>query len=263
MARIRLIHWNTAEAQERAALLAALGYEVAADLPAGPELMRQARSAPPDAYVIDLSRLPSQGRDVALSLRSTAGSRRTPIVFVGGDPTKTERTRELLPDALFATWEYIAPALVRALHQPPAVVGKPLSVFAGYSGRPLPAKLGVKPGSVVALVNAPDGFAQTLGDLPDGVRLDGSPGDASLILCFVRSRRDLEQVIAEIAPLVQTSSLWLIWPKKASGVQTDVSEPVVRAAGLAVGLVDFKVAAVDATWSGLLFRRRKGTMPRV
>jgi hypothetical protein len=145
-----------------------------------------------------------------------------------------------------------------AISNPPSAPQKVESVFAGYSGRPLPAKLGVKPGFHVALIDSPPDFAQTLGDLPAGVEFSASADDDSdLILCFLRSRRDLERAIAEIAPSVQTISIWFIWAKKATGVETDVSEPLVRELGLAAGLVDFKVAAVDATWSGLLFRRRK------
>ncbi len=258
MTTIRLIHWNAAEASERASRLEAAGYEVSTDLPPGPELFRQVRSAPPDAFVIDLSRLPSQGRDVGLSIRSFASTRGVPLVFVADDPARIGRTRELLPDAVFTTWAGILPALSDAIRHPPSAPQKVESVFAGYSGRPLPAKLGIKSGFQVALIDSPPDFTETLGELPAGVQFAGqASADTDLILCFVRSRRDLQQAIANLAPLVQTISIWFIWPKKASGVMTDVSEPWVRAAGLAAGLVDFKVAAIDATWSGLLFRRRK------
>ena len=260
MTTIRLIHWHAAEARALAAHLEAAGYSVIAELPAGPSLMQEMRSTPPDAIVINLARLPSQGRDVGLSIRSIKAARRVPLVFIADDPAKIGRTRELLPDAVFTTWADILPALRDAIANPPAEPARVESVFAGYSGRPLPAKLGIKPGFHVALIDSPPDFRGTLGDLPAGVQFSsGATTDSDLILCFLRSRRDLDQAIAVIAPMVQTISIWFIWPKKASGVVTDVSEPLVRAAGLAAGLVDFKVAAIDATWSGLLFRRRKAT----
>ncbi len=259
MSRIRLIHWNAAEAAERAQGLRAAGYAVSAEPPTGPRLMQELREGvPPDAIVIDLSRLPSQGRDVALSIRSVKATRATPIVFVEGDPAKTARTRELLPEAVFTTWADIIRDLADAIAHPPAAAAKALSVFAGYSGRPLPAKLGIKAGFVVALVGAPEGFVETLVELPPGVIFqDQASSKANLVLWFVRSQKELETQAGAMASQIEKNSLWIVWPKKASGMATDVGEREVRAAGLALGLVDFKIAAIDATWSGLLFRRRK------
>ena len=129
---------------------------------------------------------------------------------------------------------------------------------AGYSGTPLPKKLGIKPGSVVALVSAPRGFRRTLGKLPAGARLRArADSRCTLTLWFTRSRPDLGRGIRKAVALAAQGSVWIIWPKQASGVATDLREQVVREAGLAAGLVDYKVCAVDATWSGLLFARRK------
>lgn len=127
---------------------------------------------------------------------------------------------------------------------------------AGYSGTPLPQKLGIKAGSSVALVDAPRGFEATLGALPDGARVRRGARAADLVVWFVTSRRDLDGRVARIAGLTW-AGLWIAWPKKASGVASDVSEDVVRRVGLASGLVDYKVCAIDATWSGLKFARRK------
>jgi hypothetical protein len=129
-----------------------------------------------------------------------------------------------------------------------------LAPMAGYSGTPLPKKLGIKPGSTVALLAAPAGFE--LGELPDGasVRLDAR-GRADLVVWFVGARRELRP--ERLRRLADGRPLWIAWPKKASGVQTDLTENVVRDAGLAQGLVDTKVCAIDETWSGLLFWRRR------
>ena len=129
---------------------------------------------------------------------------------------------------------------------------------AGYSGTPLPKKLGIKPGSVVRILGAPQGFRKTLGQLPEGVELkETMRGGASLTLWFIPTRKTLSAGMVRIASRLVSGSLWMIWPKQSSGMATDLREQDVRAAGLAAGLVDYKVCAVDETWSGLLFTRRK------
>ena len=129
---------------------------------------------------------------------------------------------------------------------------------AGYSGTPLVKKLGIKPGSTLALLDAPRGFRRELVGIPRGVRvsqaLDANPPD--LIVWFVMSGRALDVRMAALSRAMGPG-LWVAWPKKASGVVTDLTEDVVRAAGLANGLVDYKVCAVNETWSGLKFARRK------
>jgi hypothetical protein len=126
----------------------------------------------------------------------------------------------------------------------------------GYSGTPLPRKLGIKPEARVALVNAPDGFEDTLGELPPGVtvrrRAQGAAFD--VIVAFCGRRPQLARGLARWrAALDQSGGLWIAWPKRESGIETDLGEGVVRELGLAAGLVDNKVCAIDATWSGLRF----------
>jgi hypothetical protein len=225
------------------------------------------RGDPPDAVVIDLGRLPSQGRDVAVGLRSYKDTRHVPLVFVGGQPKKVAGVRELLPDAVYTSWEEIVAALQQAIAAPPADPVVPTSTMTGYSGTPLPKKLGIKTGSVVGLVDAPEGFEVTLGDLPEGtvvIRLPEGAGSSlsrppDVTLWFATRRADLDSRMAGMCSLAERGGLWIIWPKKASGVVSDLSQAVVRETGLAAGLVDFKVCAVDATWSGLRFTRRKQT----
>jgi hypothetical protein len=127
---------------------------------------------------------------------------------------------------------------------------------AGYSGTPLVAKLGIKAGARIRLVNAPGNFGETLGDLPERVRTAKS-GSLDFGMLFARKRGDLEKHFAQLRDRLEPNgSLWIAWPKKASGVDTDLSEGVVRGFGLGAGLVDVKVCAVDDTWSGLKFVRR-------
>jgi|KBSSwiStaDraftv2_1062776.scaffolds.fasta_scaffold88892_4 hypothetical protein len=128
---------------------------------------------------------------------------------------------------------------------------------AGYSGTPLPKKLGVKPLSRLALFGSPVGFPRTLGTLPDGARLVRAGAAADLAVWFVRSRADLRRGIARRARAIPPGGLWIAWRKQSSGEAGDVGEADVRAAGLAAGLVDYKICAVDGTWSGLKFQTRR------
>jgi hypothetical protein len=125
---------------------------------------------------------------------------------------------------------------------------------AGYSGTPLVRKLGFKPGMRAAYVGAPAGFAELLGDLPDGVRVLARPAASGmdLVVLFVTARRDLERRVERLrAAIAPDGMLWVAWPKRSSGVATDVTEDVVRDVALPTGLVDVKVCAIDETWSGL------------
>ena len=130
--------------------------------------------------------------------------------------------------------------------------------MAGYSGKPLVEKLGIKAGASVAIVNAPKGYDRILGGLPSGVTRKGNAGGPlDFIQFFTREKRALERRFAALArALAPAGMLWISWPKKASGVATDLTEDVIRVIGLAHGLVDVKVAAVDDVWSGLKFVRR-------
>jgi hypothetical protein len=126
------------------------------------------------------------------------------------------------------------------------------------STRPLAAKLGIKPGFAVCLLGAPPGFAALLAPLPDGARLSArARPDANLFVAFVRHARELDVRLAELRPTIDRQTLWLAWPKQAARVPTDLNGNIVREAGLAAGWVDYKVCAIDGTWSGLAFKKRR------
>lgn len=124
--------------------------------------------------------------------------------------------------------------------------------MAGYSPRPLRDKLGIKPGQRIRIQGAPAGYAETLG-IPDGVRVvDRLEAPLDLVQLFVEDARGLARELPRAKrALAPAGALWISWPKKASGIATDVTEDTVRAAALAAGLVDVKVCAVDDVWSGL------------
>jgi len=129
---------------------------------------------------------------------------------------------------------------------------------AGYSGRTLVEKLGIKPRTRIAIINPPRGFRATLGELPAGVTVTSRvSGTYPFMHFFTRDRTVLEKEIPRmLRALTPDGVLWVSWPKKTSGVATDVTEDIVRAVALPTGLVDVKVAAIDVVWSGLKLVRR-------
>ena len=138
--------------------------------------------------------------------------------------------------------------------------------MAGYSGTPLPKKLGIKDGARLGLVRAPDDFTRTLGALPVGVvprKVVAGKGTYDVIVCFMRTMAEVARDVPALKQrLDPAGGLWLAWPKQASGVDTDVSEALVRTRGLAAGLVDNKVCAIDDVWSGLRFVVRLADRPK-
>jgi len=138
-----------------------------------------------------------------------------------------------------------------------------ISAVAGYSGTPLAKKLGIKDGTRVFLVNAPADYARMVAPLPAGVRMvKRIDRDTDLIHIFTTRRRDLDTALPHAMKLMRPdAAIWASWPKKSSGVATDVTEDTIREVALPLGLVDIKVCAVDDTWSGLklVIRRARRT----
>lgn len=186
-----------------------------------------------------------------------------PLVFVGGEPSKVDRVRELLPDATYAQWDSITNSLEEAINHPPEDPVVPDSVMAGYAGVPLLKKLGVGEETRICLIHAPEEFDQTLGQLPQGAVVVRELGpDYGITIWFNRSSEQLEGDIQSMVPYAERGGLWIAWPKKASGVKSDLSQTIVRKVGLDAGLVDFKVCSIDQTWSGLRFTKRKENKDR-
>jgi hypothetical protein len=258
MTTICLLHWNETEALERLQSLQSAGFASYHSALAGPPLLRHLRENPPSAIVIDLTRLPSHGREVGAALRATKATRYIPLVFAGGEAEKVARIRDLLPDAVFTTWDEISTALHFAIANPPLNPVALSSSMDAYAGQPLIKKLGIKTGMKVALMNAPADFSQTVGPLPENAQFqENDQTGCSLAIWFIRSQAELNQALQISTDTDGLQSAWLAWPKKASGYSTDLTQPIVRETGLSRGWVDYKICAIDSVWSGLLFARRK------
>ena len=260
--RVRLVHWNAAEAWPRVEQLSAAGYDVDYDADTE-QVMLSVKASVPSAIVIDLSRAPSHGTEIALFFRQRKSTRQVPLVFVDGDADKIAQVEEVLPDAVYTGWSRIRSALKSAIANPPKSPIVPSSVVVEHSGTPLPKKLGITAGSAVVLVDAPVGFERILGSLPLGVTLcRKNCGARDMTLWFVNSAATLQRGIMWMSVAVGGGSLWIAWPKKASKVASDMGEADVRRVGLGAGLVDYKVCAIDDTWSGLKFTRRQADNSR-
>jgi CheY-like chemotaxis protein len=258
METIILIHWKPEEAIVRIAQLNDLGYNTIHMIPAGQDFLRELREQAPTGVVIDLSRAPSKGRDIAVAIRHRKSTRLLPLVFVDGDPAKVAKIRALLPDAAYTDWEHLSGDLAAALAQPPTYPIVPESLFAGYAGKPLTQKLGIKPGMTVCLLEPPENFHDRLSPLPEGVQLFNEViASCDLTIGFVRTRTELLRSMALFVQQASYGPVWMAWPKRASATDTDLTQQVVREAGLAAGLVDYKICSIDGTWSGLLFVLRK------
>ena len=261
MKKIALVHWKIAEIQEQVAQLEQAGYSVDTTLPNGPPYLRYLSDYPPAAVLVDLARLPSQGRELAMSIRMRKNTRFLPIIFIGGEEEKVARVRQLLPDALYTDWDHILDVLESMVEDGLYDDGAPVvpeTIFAAYAGTPLVTKLGIKEGASVNLVNEPNGFVQALQELPEGVTFQRSNFSSSeLTIWFVRSTQELEAGIEMMAEALNRGSMWIAWNKKSSPLFSGLTQQFVREIGLAHNLVDYKICSIDENWSALLFTYRK------
>jgi hypothetical protein len=252
MKRVVLIHFKPEQAAERLKELRRAGHDSEYVEAKSYRWLRGIRDNPPEAIVIDLTHLPSHGKAVGAALRGYAATRTVPLIFVGGDPKKTAGVRAALPDATFTSWEDVGQAIENS--QP---LLQPVRPTFDYSSTPLPKKLGINVGSRVMLIGAPETFEETLGPLPEGAEIVSS-GRPDVLVVFTTTRAELELRFSRALNRADAKTrLWIAWPKKASGVPSDLSGNIVRDCGLGLGWVDYKVCAIDSTWSGFLFAPKK------
>jgi CheY-like chemotaxis protein len=253
MSRLRLLHWNAAEASVTKNVLLKAGFQVDYDTTFTSALMRQWREDPPWAFVIDLSRLPAQGREIAIALRQSQKTRHIPIVFCDGAPEKVKLTHDLLPDATYCSVEELVKTLKNLLPVQNPV--KPAGMMNRYGSRTAAQKLGITEGGTVTVIEPPRNLSKVLGELPRRAEFIDEGG--AVTLCFVHSADDLRADMSRVRSLATKSKLWFLWRKKNAPGHNGVTEQLVRQTGVDLGLVDYKICSVDSTWSAMLFARRK------
>ncbi len=271
MPAIRFLSWHQ-DAAVKAALLKRKGLIVdTAPLVRTSAVVGELARSNPAVLVLDLDRLPSNSREIALMLRASKSARHIPILLAGslpaaeGLPDRYARLKAELPDIPYSTWADIEMTLTALLLQPktaPSIV-PPLRVYTAS----LAQKLGIltvssggaqKP-KRVALLAEPDGFVEFLDDLPETVtctsQLDVT---VHLAICFIRARGELAGTLDLLTlRLAATSSVWIAYPKRTNNLRRDFSENDVRAGALAAGLVDYKICSIDQDWSAMKFAWRK------
>jgi len=254
--RVRLIHWKAAEAGPLLESLRAAGYQVDYEERPDYHLSQAIRAEQPAAVVIDLSRMPSHGREAGTFLRGSKATRNIPIVFVNGLPEKVEAVREKLPDAVYTTTARIAQAVKKAIAEAPANPVTPPQMMERYGARSAAQKLGIKPGARVAVIDAPRDYAAVVGALPEGASFVEQVGRRSEVtLWFVRDPASYQEALPGMRARAADGKLWILWRKGRK--QNDLSLQAIRELAIAVGLVDYKICSVNPTWSGMLFARRK------
>jgi hypothetical protein len=159
----------------------------------------------------------------------------------------------------FDSRDRITRGLVRRVNSTLPVCIAGYSIVAGYSGTPLAKKLGIQAGAFVRAVDAPDDYAQLLEPLPANVTfVERGADELDMVHLFTKSRSKLVKYLDEYKNKIkQNGSIWVSWPKKSSGIPSEVTEDTIREVALPLGLVDVKVCAVDDTWSGLKLVIRK------
>ncbi len=247
MARVLVIHRDPPEANERAARLRALGLDATPYLSLGSRGFRGIHENPPHVILIDLTRLPSYGKAMGVLIRKHKLLRSIPLVFVEGDPDKVAQVRAILPDAVYTPWAKASAAIQRAIRQAP-----PEPLAPRVPSTPLLAKLGIGENSRVALLHSPKDF-----ELP-GVTAQQQADGADVVLIFFRKSSALSRELPDLPAMTgKGRRLWVLWPKKASGVESDLTLVRIREMASAHGLVDYKVCAVDAVWSATTLGKRR------
>jgi hypothetical protein len=257
MARVRLIHWKKEEAAPLLKSLGAAGYQVDYEERPDYHLGQAIRAQPPAAVVIDLSRLPSHGREIAIYLRGSKAARHIPLVFVDGEPEKVEAIRQKLPDAVYTPGARVAQALKKAIAEAPENPVVPPQMMERYRARAAAEKLGIKAGSKVAVIDPPRDYVAVIGPLPEGASLqEDSRRHCDMTLWFVHDPAAYQAELPHMRASAAGGKLWIFWRKGAAARQSGVTPKLIRDSAIAVGLVDYKICSVNETWSGLLFTRK-------
>ena len=250
-ALLRLISWSDDQAPEHARRLEAAGFRVDATPLDSSRLIGRIAEMAPAAVVIDLDRKPSLGKVVGVVLTKAKSTRAIPLVYAGAPPDKAAHIQGDLPGATFTTWSKAPTAVKRAIANPPTDAQPPKSYMDQWASGILSKKLDLKPGMTVALLGAPDGFIESLGDPPEGIEFrEQIVRGTKMLIWFVRSAAELEEFGFMSARLAKGISFWVMHPKISGNLRSDFNQLDVRRAANEVGMVDYKICSVDEDWSG-------------
>lgn len=255
MARIRLFHWKPSEAGARVTALESSGHAVIYRAPTNHSSLTGWRDDAPDAFVVDLTRSPSHGRAIGMALRKSPAARALPLVFAGGSDAAVATVRATLLDVVYATWDELPAALADALAAPPRAVIVPKQM-PGATQTALAKKLGIRAGQRVLVIDAPGGFVDWLGDLPEGAAL-ATRGAGDQVVWFVASAEDLERDVARVARRAAGAPLWIAWEKhRPDRARGELSMNAIMAVGAALGMSQYKICSINEDWSAMVFRTK-------
>ena len=254
---IRLVHQRAEEAAPRVASLRKLGFEPLYDPITSTPLFRAIDANPPAAIVIDLTRMPSHGLHIGHALRRRKTTRFIPLIFAGGESEKVEKVRAILPDAVYCEWDAIGDAIRHAAGNAPGKPVVPPEMPISKPGRLLVDKLGVKPDMKVVLIDAPRHAESLIEPLPDGAEIIHGREKGDLLIWFAADPDLFHSSVAEVFRVAGSVPVWIAWPKQASPSFAGLTQNIIRQTSIDLGWVDYKICSIDATWSGLLFQRRK------
>ena len=251
---VSLIYWKAAEAKPLIDLMERAGYSVHYAGDQKPIRMAQLRKIDPVAAVVDLSRMPSNGKYWAAELRASS-LKHLPVVFVGGDRARVGPVKEAIPDAQYTTIQDLTNVLKKV--RPVANPVQPSRMMA--STRPAAVKLGVRENTRVALFDAPRDYLSVIGALPEGATIEEESEEiAPVTLWFVRDPDAYLSGLLTMKKRAAKSKLWVLYPKQQKGKASGgITQFVLRESAIKVGLVDYKICSVDGTWTGMAFAVKK------
>jgi hypothetical protein len=255
--RVRLIHWKGAEAAPLIRKLKAAGCTVDYDEDLRAYWRTRGKSLP-EVFVIDLTRQPAHGREVAVALRGYKATRHIPVVFVDGDSEKVEAVRRVIPDAIYASRARLPTAIRRVRPNPNPLV--PAQMMDRYANRTAAQKMGIGKDVHVAVVDPPADYEKVVGELPEGAWLDEEAFTAcKVMLWFVHDYSGFEAALPKMRRAAERTRLWILWRKnrRGKGSEDGLDGNLVRNGANQVGLVDYKICSVNDTWSGMVFAIKK------
>jgi hypothetical protein len=215
---------------------------------------------PPDALLICLDRLPSNGHAVGHHFRTRKATRGIPIVFVGGLPEKTEKIRKAFPHVHFCPWDTVSKTLDLAIANPPVGMG-PLktSSYAEHTGRAIYEKLGIREGMRLALLGAPATLDKLVPDIPFEVDVTDQPErDTDVALWFARRPEEIEDGLAWITGRMAKPRVWIFYPRTLKKSASGLTWTSIMETAAAFGLAQYKLMRLNEDWSGVVFGKSRG-----